>query len=440
MKIACFHLMPYRDLPADFEKKYKSACREIEGRVGAAAVVKIRRRRRARRPAGDERESGRGREQRAGERGGDFADGRPARDARAREVEAGAIRDERERLPRARVFPPMHEEVIRRRRRGVAGDALHRAARDERAFKKRRARRHGVDGFVNLRLPRDRAGESESRRLSGGQRDLEILVAPAHDGAVESHARRERGDAERERAGARERVVRAAGVGHAAQRVGDDDDLVIRRQRADERNGDIRRISPIGPNRPTVRDARKHDVRRIEHAVLREIDRVAPRRDRRDERAGVSHGVGKGNVVARRDRAGRGDGLDGEVRGVHERVEREVRRGIDDLEKIRVSDIQARHAGERAVARGEGHQREILPRRRAETRGDGNVRRATERRRARRRDAPELRRRRARDFKRHAARHRLRERWRPQLSLWDPFVPQHSTSYSALLLISFDLE
>ncbi|MGE0485290.1 MAG: LLM class flavin-dependent oxidoreductase [Gammaproteobacteria bacterium] len=25
MKIACFHLMPYRDLPADFEKKYKSA-------------------------------------------------------------------------------------------------------------------------------------------------------------------------------------------------------------------------------------------------------------------------------------------------------------------------------------------------------------------------------------------------------------------------------
>lgn len=25
MKIACFHLMPYRDLADDFEKKYKSA-------------------------------------------------------------------------------------------------------------------------------------------------------------------------------------------------------------------------------------------------------------------------------------------------------------------------------------------------------------------------------------------------------------------------------
>ena len=40
MKIACFHLMPYRDLPADFEKKYKSAWFTLPfSKVGDTAKV-----------------------------------------------------------------------------------------------------------------------------------------------------------------------------------------------------------------------------------------------------------------------------------------------------------------------------------------------------------------------------------------------------------------
>ena len=169
---------------------------EVERRVHRPRIHEIDRVRGPRRAGRrDERERRAGRELRAGQRGGDFADIRAAIERAARELEADAFAHQREGLPSTRALAAVQQHVIGARRRSLPRGLLHRAVPAKRFRDEIRARRHLPNG-VNLRLTSDRAGEGERRRFTRGQREAipDLLAGP--DRAVDRGAVRELRDVE----------------------------------------------------------------------------------------------------------------------------------------------------------------------------------------------------------------------------------------------------